>query len=170
MTVGDEIKHPLATGTKRKKKLIVFVSCLIGGNEPHGQLIVDVIKRLPSRLFESSAIGIGGTPPSDDFVSALTGKFYSAGNDREIARSILSSLRPDCVVFSENINNPIVHFLGYERWSPIQVLLMGAPVTGGIPSIDYFLSGDRLEHVSSMAQLLFLLFLQKQSNLGNFLL
>ena len=89
-------------------------------------------------------------------VTRWLGKFYSAGNDREIARSILSSLRPDCVVFSENINNPIVHFLGYERWSPIQVLLMGAPVTGGIPSIDYFLSGDRLEHVSRMTQLLFL--------------
>ena len=157
MTVVNGIEPSLAlkdmhkTGAEGGKKLIVFVSCLIGGNEPHGQLVREVIRRLPSRLFEASAIGIGSIPPADDFISVLSGNFYSAGNDRERVRSILSSLRPDALIFIENLNSPIMHYLAYERFAPIQVLLMGAPVTSGIPTIDYFLSGDRLEHVSTLA-------------------
>jgi hypothetical protein len=157
MTVHDDIEPSLSlinahnTGTKGEKKLIVFVSCLIGGNEPHGQLVREVIKRLPSRLFETSAIGIGSIPPAKDFISVLTGEFYSAGNDREKVRSLLTLLRPDALVFIENLNCPIMHYLAFQRFAPIQVLLMGAPLTGGIPTIDYFLSGDRLEHVSSTA-------------------
>ena len=127
---------------------IIFVSCLCGGNEPHGQLILDLIQRLPSRIFESIAIGVGSKPPSDEFVEAVNGNFHFVGQNEERARAMLASQTPDCVIFVENINNPLMHFLAYERFAPIQVLLMGAPVTSGLGSIDYFLSGDRLEHVS----------------------
>lgn len=132
--------------TQIKRKTIVFVSCLFSGSEPHGQLVIDVIKRLPKLIFECIAVGIGSKPPGNNFLSALNGNYYASGNNRDMAAELIVSLNPECVVFVENINSPIMHFLAYERFAPIQILLMGAPITGGIPSIDYFLSGDRLEH------------------------
>ena len=36
--------------------------------------------------------------------------------------------------------------LGFQRHAPVQILVMGSPVTSGNPSIDYFVSGDRIEH------------------------
>lgn len=44
------------------------------------------------------------------------------------------------------MNETLIHFLAFQRFAPVQVLVMGAPVSGGISSIDYFISGDRLEH------------------------
>lgn len=138
--------HDHSSSPPREKIRIVFVSCLFGGNEPHGQLVLDVIKSLPSRIFESVAVSVGLKLPLPNFIEAVNGKVFSVGRDKEKAREVISSQRPDCVVFVENINNGIMHFLAYERFAPVQILLMGAPITGGIPSIDYFLSGDRLEH------------------------
>ncbi len=130
----------------RSKVRVAFVSCLLGGNEPHGQLVLNVIKSLPSSIFESIAVSVGQKLPLPNFVEAVGGHVFSVGRDIEKARYIISSQTPDVVVFVENINHGIMHFLAYERFAPVQILLMGAPITGGIPSIDYFLSGDRLEH------------------------
>jgi len=52
----------------------------------------------------------------------------------------------DCLIFSEMQNESILHFLGYERFTPIQILVLGALVLIRDPSIDCFVSGDRLEH------------------------
>jgi predicted O-linked N-acetylglucosamine transferase (SPINDLY family) len=147
MTDVKELKH--------RRKTIVFVSCLFSGSEPHGQLVLDVIKRLPKVIFECAAVGIGSKTPGKNFLSAVNGKYYAAGHDRDKAAQLIMSLNPECIVYVENLNSPIIHFLAYERFAPIQILLMGGPLTAGIPSIDYFLSGDRLEHVSSPSNILF---------------
>ena len=49
------------------------------------------------------------------------------------------------------MNEVLIYFLAFQRFAPVQVLAMVAPVTGGISFIDYFISGDRLEHVSNLA-------------------
>lgn len=136
---------PVEESTSKKKK-IVFVSVLIGDNEPHGQLVIDIIRSLPKCLFEVSAISLGTKVAGQDFVSSLNGQYFALGNSREIADQTMVSMRPDCVIFIENINNPHMHFLAYKRFAKVQILLQGAPLTSGLPSIDFFLSGDRLEH------------------------
>jgi len=72
---------------------------------------------------------------------------YEVGYDSRAARTLLMSLELDCLVFAEAMNEAIVYSLGYQRFAPVQVLVMGSPVTSGIPTFDYFLSGDLLEHV-----------------------
>ena len=140
------VKESTSKKKKKKKKKIVFVSVLIGDNEPHGQLVIDIIRSLPKCLFEVSAISLGTKVAGQDFISSLNGQYFGLGNSRERAEQTIVSMRPDCVIFIENINNPHMHFLAYKRFAKIQILLQGAPLTSGIPSIDFFLSGDRLEH------------------------
>ena len=135
--------------TSLQKLRIAFVSCLFGGNEPHGLLLIDVIRRLPKKLFESIAIGLGSKAPSESFLDAVSGNYFSVGYNEEEAKNILSSQKFDCIVFAENLNDGMMHFLAYNRFAPVQILVMGAPVTSSIPTIDYFISGDRLEHVSN---------------------
>ena len=133
----------------RSKLRIVFISSHFGGNEPHGLLMIDVIRRLPSDMFESIAIGTGTRVPSKAFVDAVYGNYHGIGSNDLSARELMSSLKPDCVVFGEVMNDGTLFTLAQTRFAPIQILVMGAPVTSGFSkTIDYFISGDRLEHVS----------------------
>lgn len=135
---------------KRSKLRIVFFSSHLGGNEPHGLLIIDVIRRLPSRIFECIAIGVGTKAPSQEFIAAVNGNYFGVGTNDHRAVELLAQLAPDCLVFGEVMNEGMLYFLAQNRFAPIQVLLMGAPVTSGFTTIDYFISGDRVEHVSNM--------------------
>lgn len=108
------------------------------------------MRRLPSEKFECIAIGIGSTQPGEDFIDSVSGNYYGVGRNDAYAIKLLSSLALDCVVFAESMNEALIYFLAFQRFAPVQVLVMGAPVSSGIPSIDYFISGDRLEHVSHL--------------------
>ena len=68
------------------------------------------------------------------------------GRNDAYASALLVSLKLDCVVFAEGMNEAMIYFLAFQRFAPVQILVMGAPVSSGISSIDYFISGDRLEH------------------------
>ncbi len=134
---------------ERSKLRVVFISSHFGGNEPHGMLLIDVIRRLPSRFFECIAIGTGAKEPSQAFIEAVKGNYHGIGTNDHHARELLHLLRPDCLIFGEVMNDGLLFFLAQTRFAPLQVLVMGAPVTSGFSTIDYFLSGDRLENVSN---------------------
>ena len=129
---------------KNKKKRIGFVSSLIGGDEPHGLLFLDIIRSLGD-MFDFYVVSIGSKTLSEDFVRYST-EAYSIGYDDSRARSLLKSLELDCLVFGEMMNDPIAYFLGYQRYASVQILVQGSPVTSGVPTFDYFVSGDMLEH------------------------
>ena len=62
------------------KLKIAFISSHFGGDEPHGLLLIDVIRKLSRRLFDVTAILIGPAQPSKDFVNAVgEKKWYSNG-------------------------------------------------------------------------------------------
>lgn len=63
-------------GERETKIRIAFVSSHFGGNEPHGLLLVDVMRRLPSEKFECIAIGIGSKQPGEAFIDSH-GNYYS---------------------------------------------------------------------------------------------
>lgn len=127
-----------------KKKRVGFVSSLIGGDEPHGLLVLDILKSL-KYLFDFYVVSIGSKPLSEEFLNHATG-VYVVGYDEVKAREVLKSLELDCLVYAESMNSPIVYFLGYQRFARVQILVQGSPVTSGIPTFDYFVSGDLLEH------------------------
>lgn len=131
-----------------KKKRVGFVSSLIGGDEPHGLLVLDVIRSLtPTGLFEFFVVSAGSKVPSADFFKTTNGNVFTTGFDGKAAEKLLQSLELDCLVYCESMNEATLHFLGHQRYASTQILVMGSPVTSGLVStMDYFVSGDLLEH------------------------
>ncbi|KAL3758952.1 hypothetical protein ACHAWU_003023 [Discostella pseudostelligera] len=127
-----------------QKKRVGFISSLMGGDEPHGLLVLDIMRSLKN-LFDFYVVSIGSKPLSEEFVHHASGVF-AVGYDEVSAKNVLKSLELDCLVYAESMNSPIVYFLGYQRFAHIQILVQGSPVTSGIPTFDYFVSGDLLEH------------------------
>ena len=67
-------------------------------------------------------------------------------HNEKLLIDLLHSSDLDCLVFAESQNESAIHFLSFRRFASVQILVMGSPVTSGSPSIDYYLSGDLLEH------------------------
>jgi len=140
------IAHPSPINQNRDKFRIGFISCKFGIDEPHGLLLIDVVRRLPRNIFETVAFSHGVKSPSQEFVDVFSEGFYHVGHDENRMRTYLKAAELDCLVFGETQNEASVYFQGFQRYAPIQIAVMGSPVTSGNPSIDYFLSGDMLEH------------------------
>ena len=141
--------HLLAHNKKQpsEKKKVGFISSLIGNDEPHGLLVLDVIRSLSStEYFEFFVISNGPKAPSEEFYRVTNGKVFVTGFDENKAKELLKSLELDCLVYLEAMNDAMMYFLGYQRYAEVQILAMGSPVTSGIETFDYFVSGDLLEH------------------------
>lgn len=133
--------------TTNTKKKVGFISSLIGDDEPHGLLVLDVIRSLSStNYFDFFVISNGPKAPSSEFYRVTNGNVYATGFDDYKARELLKSLELDCLVYLEAMNDAMMYFLGYQRFAKVQILAMGSPVTSGLPTFDYFVSGDMLEH------------------------
>ena len=141
--VAGHLSTPLSAANSHKKR-VGFVSGLIGGDEPHGLLILDIMRSLKN-LFDFYVVNIGSKPVSEEFLHHAYG-VYDVGYDEVKAQHVIKSLELDCLVYAESMNSPIVYFLGYQRFAHVQILVQGSPVTSGIPTFDYFVSGDLLEH------------------------
>ena len=129
----------------RPKKRVGIISSLVGGDEPHGLLVKPVLKDLKN-IFDFYIISVGLKSPSQEFYTITDGRVFTTGLDDMEAKRILHSLELDCLIYLEALNTAQLYFLGYQRFSEVQILVMGAPVTSGIGTFDYFLSGDLLEH------------------------
>lgn len=124
-----------------------FRSSLIGDDEPHGLLVLDVIRTLSAtEYFEFFIISNGVKAPSTEFYRVTNGNVHTTGFDDNRARELLRSLSLDCLVYLEAMNDATMYFLGYQRFASVQILAQGSPVTSGIDTFDYFVSGDLLEH------------------------
>ncbi len=129
----------------RPKKRVGIISSLIGGDEPHGLLVQPVVRDLKN-IFDFYIISVGSTEPSEEFYKVPDGNVFSTGYNEMETKQTLHSLELDCLIFLEAMNTAQLYFLGYQRFAEVQILVMGAPVTSGIETFDYFLSGDILEH------------------------
>ena len=114
--------HSIESKRRRGKLNIYFVSSHFGGDEPHGLLLIDVIRRIPSRLFEVSVVVVGPKEVSNEFKKAINGRIVRTGYDEVLARHTLFESQADCIVFAEMQNEATLHFLGYQRFAPIQVV------------------------------------------------
>ena len=129
----------------RPKKRVGIISSLIGGDEPHGLLVQPVVRDLKN-IFDFFVVSVGSKQPSQEFYKITNGNVFNTGYDEMETKQTLHSLELDCLIFLEAMNTAQLYFLGFQRFAEVQVLIMGAPVTSGIETFDYFLSGDLLEH------------------------
>lgn len=59
----------------------------------------------------------------------------------------LALLKPHVLVYADQHSEPLAPFLAQHRLAPVQAVFWGNPVTSGHRhSIDYFISGEKLEH------------------------
>lgn len=65
--------------------------------------------------------------------------------DLAAARAILAAAQLDILYYTDIGMEPLTYFLAFARLAPIQCVTWGHPVTTGIPTIDYFISGAMIE-------------------------
>jgi predicted O-linked N-acetylglucosamine transferase (SPINDLY family) len=63
----------------------------------------------------------------------------------DAARQLVADERLDVLYYPEIGMDPLTYFLAFARLAPVQCVSWGHPVTSGIPTIDYFLSGSSTE-------------------------
>jgi predicted O-linked N-acetylglucosamine transferase (SPINDLY family) len=63
----------------------------------------------------------------------------------QTAQEQLSSLELDILIYLDIGMDPLTFLLAFSRLAPIQCVMTGHPVTTGIDTIDYFLSGELTE-------------------------
>jgi len=62
---------------------------------------------------------------------------------------VVYELQPDCIFYPEIGMNPAAVFLAAHRLARLQIAGWGHPVTSGLSTIDYFISGELIEGPSS---------------------
>ncbi len=130
---------------------IGFISKFFGNMEPHGMLLSGAMKHLqndnihgPFTVIVCQIPSLNAEPLSEA-VNKAADEVVPLSFNLEANRALLIELNLDALVYADMTSEPITHFLGQGRIAPIQILFWGNPVTSGSPSIDYFVSGERLE-------------------------
>jgi protein O-GlcNAc transferase len=124
-----------------------FASKYFGSMEPHGMLLEGIVRGLPRSLFwvvVCPVPGGDGTPIAEGMARAAD-ELRPLSLSLAESRSTLAGLNLDVLIYADLTSEPVSHFLAHARLAPVQVAFWGNPITSGSPSIDYFVSGDRLE-------------------------
>ncbi len=69
--------------------------------------------------------------------------------DLHEARATIANLELDVLVYLDIGMDPLSFLLAFGRLAPVQCVMGGHPVTTGIPTIDYFLVGRKIEPLDS---------------------
>jgi protein O-GlcNAc transferase len=77
---------------------------------------------------------------------------FFQSRDLETVCKAIQRDQPDVLVFTDVGMEPISSQIAALRLAPVQCVTYGHPVTTGLPSIDYFLSGDLMEPPNAQAQ------------------
>ncbi|MCR9255443.1 MAG: hypothetical protein NXI16_05045 [Alphaproteobacteria bacterium] len=71
--------------------------------------------------------------------------------DLAAARQAVAALEPDLLFYPDLGMEPLTYLMAFARLAPVQMTTLGHPVTTGIPAIDGFLSGVRVEPEGAQA-------------------
>ncbi|MCC6380229.1 MAG: hypothetical protein IT519_15550 [Burkholderiales bacterium] len=105
------------------------------------------LERLDRSRFEAIAIRL--PPFRPDAIAAA----IDAASDRVVAlpgslasmREAIAALRLDVLFWQDIGMEPMSYFLAFARLAPVQCLSFGHPDTTGVDTLDWFVSGERIE-------------------------
>lgn len=142
------VEPDIVVGRNNRRVKVGFVSKFFGVYEPHALLLDGVMRYLPRDIYEVIAFPVvrnDGKPLAmsiDKFVDkVIEVPLFNRGAFEVIANEEL-----DILVFADTQSEPINHFLCHNRMATIQIAFWGNPITSGSRNIDYFVSGDDMEH------------------------
>jgi predicted O-linked N-acetylglucosamine transferase (SPINDLY family) len=111
-----------------------------------GRLMRGIIAGLSRRDF---AVTVLSTRRHDDpvgqFIREHAEEYLELPPDLPAARQALRDQRLDVLVYCDIGMDSFTHALAFSRLAPVQCVTWGHPLTTGLASIDYFLSGALLE-------------------------
>jgi hypothetical protein len=137
-----------------------------------GKVFLGLVHRLPRENLHVTAIithvgagaasGGGAAVANDETTDAVSGgvhltdpwtaafrthadRFLMLSNELPTARVQLEKLQLDVIVFADIGMSYFTYLLAFARVARVQVAFYGHPVTSGIASIDFYVSGDALE-------------------------
>jgi predicted O-linked N-acetylglucosamine transferase (SPINDLY family) len=111
-----------------------------------GKLNLGFVRRLSRERF---SVTLFRPPVPDDPLALALGQ----GADRVVtlprkladARQRIADERLDALYYADIGMDPLTYFLAFARLAPVQSVAWGHPVTSGVPAVDYFLAGERME-------------------------
>lgn len=107
----------------------------------------NLILNLPTDQFDVTLFHIQGDKEDDITRRYREGvsSYVSVPQQLEMAQGLILSQKVDLLVFTDMGMDIFTYYLAFSRLAPIQIKLMGHPVTTGIPNIDYFVSSKLFE-------------------------
>jgi protein O-GlcNAc transferase len=84
-------------------------------------------------------------------IDAAADEVISLSTRLSEAREQVAAAELDVLFFTDIGMDPWTYFLAFSRLAPVQCTTFGQPGTTGIPTVDYFLSCDRLEPAGAQA-------------------
>tara|TARA_B110000208_G_scaffold183444_1_gene236173 strand:- start:609 stop:4844 length:4236 start_codon:yes stop_codon:yes gene_type:complete len=139
-----------------------FVSKFFVKNHPHGQLLQGIIGGLTPGVFHPIIFAIANPrEPLADWMQMLlnaeaVGNADDASATVVVVEPTIPALRDavsaiqgglDVLVFADLLSEPVTYFSAFGRLARTQCVFWGNPVTSGQPTVDYFISGERLEPI-----------------------
>jgi protein O-GlcNAc transferase len=112
-----------------------------------GRTTRGLVEKLDRERFEITAIFI---PPvaRDEYARAIAASATHSvvlPANLEQARRAIAQLELDVLFYQDIGMEPFTYFLAYARLAPLQCVSFGHPDTSGIPSVDWWISGERFE-------------------------
>ena len=104
------------------------------------------LKYLDRQRFHVSCLHLGNrTDEMTEEIKGYSDAFYHFPNDLNGAQQLLIDIAPDVLFYLEVGMSGIVQRLAAQRFAPVQCCGIGHPVTTGLPTMDYFVSGELIE-------------------------
>lgn len=107
-----------------------------------------IIANFDRRRFEVWVLGIKNM---DQSIVDAADHVHIVPYDVDIASQKIRNLGLDILFFTEIGMDPLTYYLAYFRIAPVQCVSWGHPVTTGISTIDYFISGKPIEPENAQA-------------------
>ena len=131
-------------GTRRLRVLIV--SAHVRDHPVWRVIVKGWLDHLDRSRFEVLLYHVGiKTDDETKWAEGRVDRFVGGHRSVSAWQDLIAQDRPDIILYPEIGMDPVTVALGARRLAPIQGASWGHPITTGLPSIDFFLSGDALE-------------------------
>ncbi len=130
---------------KRQKIRIGFISSFFY-RQSVAMFYLNMISTMP-KDFEVSIFYLN-PKKMDDYTRQIKSRadhFYRLPPNLKACKDAVLKRQLDILVYPEIGMDPILYFLAQNRLAPHQCVMMGHPVTSGIPTIDYYISSKLFE-------------------------
>lgn len=115
-------------------------------NHTIGLLNRGLVEKLDRKQFH---VTVFTTSPTNDFVAHAmqqhADNYLVVPEHLGTARQMIAEQQLDILLYADIGMSPFTHSLAFSRLAPVQCVTWGHPQTSGIPTIDYFISGEDLD-------------------------